>query len=79
MLPSTNSIPCSDSLHRLRNWHEIKFIVKNYVLLKFSCHLLAALALIVVCSICLGQLLQASAAPFIMHMCRHQGGVAYLR
>ena len=49
---------------------------KNFVWLKFNYHPLASLALIAVCSIYIGQLLQASAAPLIIHMHKHLRGVA---
>ena len=53
------------------------FNCKNYPKLKFSYHLLATLALIIQCSICIRKLRWASAAPLFMHM--HQRGVADVR
>ena len=46
---------------------------------KLSYDLLAALALILVCSIYVGQLMQAEAAPFVISMRGSRRGVAYAR
>ena len=54
-------------------------LCKHYVWLKFCYHLLAAMALIIGHSIYIGQLMQASTAPLITRMGKHQRGVAYVR
>ena len=57
----------------------MNFISKNHAWLKFSYCLLAALDLIIVHSVYVGQLLRASAASLIMHKHRRKRGVAYER
>ena len=59
--------------HAIVSMNDIQHQCKNYAWLKLCYCLLAALALIIVYSTCLEQLVQASAASLITHMCKHQG------
>ena len=50
---------------------------KNHVNVRFKLTFIRASALVAMRSTYLGQLVQASAAPLILHMCTYLGGVAY--
>ena len=56
-----------------------KDFCENYGWLRLSKRLLAALALIIVHSIYLGQPVRASAAPLVVRVCNLSGGVVYVR